>query len=85
VSNDRIAETSREVFVHRPKKATLHFVPHHLAHAHVRFPFLGYAESGILTIDRLGEKSSRFFACAGGMEFALFEETMPPDRSAFSP
>jgi carbamoyltransferase len=77
VSNDRIAEEIAEVFGHRPK-ATLHFVPHHLAHAACAFHSSGYAESGILTIDGFGEKSSSVFALGGRDGIRLIEETMLP-------
>jgi carbamoyltransferase len=77
VSNDRIVEEIAEVFGHRPR-ATLHFVPHHLAHAACAFHSSGYAESGILTIDGFGERSSSVFALGGRNGIRVFEETMLP-------
>jgi carbamoyltransferase len=77
VSNARVAEEIAEVFEHRPK-ATLHFVPHHLAHAACAFHSSGYAESGILTIDGFGEKSSSVFALGGPQGIRVVEETMLP-------
>jgi carbamoyltransferase len=77
VSNDRIVEEIAEVFGRRPR-ATLHFVPHHLAHAACAFHSSGYAESGILTIDGFGERSSSVFALGGRNGIRVFEETMLP-------
>jgi carbamoyltransferase len=77
LSNDRIAEEIAEVFGDQPK-ATLHFVPHHLAHAACAFHSSGYAESGILTIDGFGEKSSSVFALGGPDGIRVMEETMLP-------
>jgi carbamoyltransferase len=77
VSNHRIAEEIAEVFGHRPK-ATLHFVPHHLAHAACAFHSSGFAEAGILTIDGFGEKSSSVFALGGPSGIRAVEETMLP-------
>ncbi len=77
VSNDRIAEEIQEVFGRRPK-ATLHFVPHHLAHAACAFYSSGYANSGILTIDGFGEKSSSVFAIGSENGIQALEETMLP-------
>jgi carbamoyltransferase len=77
VSNDRIAEEIAEVFGRRPR-ATLHFVPHHLAHAACAFHSSGYAESGILTIDGFGERSSSVFALGGRNGIRVLEETMLP-------
>jgi carbamoyltransferase len=77
VSNDRIEEEIAEVF-ERPPKAKVHFVPHHLAHAACAFHSSGYAESGILTIDGFGEKSSSIFAVGGKQGIRVLEETMLP-------
>jgi len=77
VSNDRIAEEIAEVFGARPQ-AALHFVPHHLAHAACAFHSSGYAESGILTIDGFGERSSSVFALGGRDGIRVLEETMLP-------
>jgi carbamoyltransferase len=77
VSNDRIAEEIAEVFEHR-SKAMLHFVPHHLAHAACAFHSSGFAESGILTIDGFGEKSSSVFALGERHGIRVVEETMLP-------
>ena len=77
VSNDRIAEEIAELFEHR-SKAMLHFVPHHLAHAACAFYSSGFAESGILTIDGFGEKSSSVFALGERHGIRVVEETMLP-------
>jgi carbamoyltransferase len=77
VSNERIEEAIEEVFERRPK-ATLHFVPHHLAHAACAFYSSGYRESGILTIDGFGEKSSSIFAIGSEDGIRVAEETMIP-------
>jgi carbamoyltransferase len=77
VSNDRIEAEIQEVFGRRPK-STLHFVPHHLAHAACAFYSSGYAESGILTIDGFGEKSSSLFAIGTKTGIRVLEETMLP-------
>jgi carbamoyltransferase len=77
VSNRRIEEEIEELFGRRPK-ATLHFVPHHLAHAASAFHSSGYAESGILTIDGFGERSSSIFAIGDRKGIRVFEETMIP-------
>jgi carbamoyltransferase len=77
VSNDRIVEEIEEVFGQQPR-ATLHFVPHHLAHAACAFYSSGYSESGILTIDGFGEKSSSIFAIGGKEGIRVIEETMLP-------
>jgi len=78
VSNERIAEQIAEVFAERTHRAKLHFVPHHLAHAASAFYSSGYAESGVLTIDGFGEKSSSIFALAGAEGIRVLEETMLP-------
>jgi carbamoyltransferase len=77
VSNERIKEEIEELFGRRPK-ATLHFVPHHLAHAASAFYSSGYPESGILTVDGFGEKSSSIFAIGDKKGIRVFEETMLP-------
>ena len=77
VSNERIEEEIEELFEGRPR-APLHFVPHHLAHAACAFYSSGYAESGILTIDGFGEKSSSIFAIGDKGGIRVFEETMLP-------
>jgi carbamoyltransferase len=77
VSNERIEEEIEELFGRRPK-ATLHFVPHHLAHAASAFHSSGYPESGILTVDGFGEKSSSIFAIGDKEGIRVFEETMLP-------
>jgi carbamoyltransferase len=78
VSNERIADQIGEVFGERAHNAKLHFVPHHLAHAASAFYSSGYAESGVLTIDGFGEKSSSIFALAGAEGIRVLEETMLP-------
>jgi carbamoyltransferase len=78
VSNERIADQIAEVFAERTHRAKLHFVPHHLAHAASAFYSSGYAESGVLTIDGFGEKSSSVFALAGTEGIRVLEETMLP-------
>ena len=78
VSNDRIAEEINELFDNRVGRATLHFVPHHLAHAASAFYSSGYRESGVLTIDGWGEKSSSVFAIGGPDGLQVLEETMLP-------
>src|SRR6266705_993460 len=78
VSNERIAEEIAELFDGRDCTATLHFVPHHLAHAASAFYSSGYAESGVLTIDGFGEKSSSVFALGGADGIRILEETMLP-------
>jgi carbamoyltransferase len=77
VSNERVKEEIEDVFERRPK-ATLHFVPHHLAHAASAFYSSGYPESGILTIDGFGEKSSSIFAIGGDNGIRVVEQTMLP-------
>jgi carbamoyltransferase len=77
VSNERIEEEIEELFEGRPR-APLHFVPHHLAHAACAFYSSGYAESGILTIDGFGEKSSSIFAIGDKGGIRVLEETMLP-------
>jgi len=78
VSNERISDEIAEVFAERAHKAKIHFVPHHLAHAASAFYSSGYAESGVLTIDGFGEKSSSVFALAGAEGIRVLEETMLP-------
>jgi carbamoyltransferase len=78
VSNDRIGHEINEIFDHRVGRATLHFVPHHLAHAASAFYSSGYRESGILTIDGWGERSSSIFAIGGPDGLQVLEETMLP-------
>jgi carbamoyltransferase len=77
VSNECIEREIAELF-ERPPRATLHFVPHHLAHAACAFYSSGYPESGILTIDGFGEKSSSVFAIGDREGIRVFEETMLP-------
>ncbi len=78
VSNERIREEIQELFDDRIGGATLHFVPHHLAHAASAFYSSGYRESGVLTIDGFGEKSSSIFALGGPDGLRVLEETMLP-------
>jgi carbamoyltransferase len=78
VSNERIADEIAEIFADRAHKAKLHFVPHHLAHAASAFYSSGYGESGVLTIDGFGEKSSSIFALADAGGIRVLEETMLP-------
>jgi carbamoyltransferase len=78
VSNERIAGEIAEVFESRHRRATLHFVPHHLAHAASAFYSSGYSDSGILTIDGFGEKSSSIFALGGRDGLRVMEETKLP-------
>jgi carbamoyltransferase len=78
VSNERIAEEIAELFDGRVGGATIHFVPHHLAHAASAFYSSGYRESGVLTIDGFGEKSSSIFAIGGPDGLQVFEETLLP-------
>jgi carbamoyltransferase len=78
VSNQRVAQEVMDVFDGHARHATLHFVPHHLAHAASAFYSSGYAESGILTIDGFGEKSSSIFALGGPDGIRVIEETMLP-------
>ena len=78
VSNERIADEIAALFDGRTGKATLHFVPHHLAHAASAFYSSGFPESGVLTIDGFGEKSSSIFAVGGPDGLKVLEETMLP-------
>jgi len=78
VSNERIADEISALFDGRTRKATLHFVPHHLAHAASAFYSSGYRESGVLTIDGFGENSSSIFAIGGPNGLKLVEETALP-------
>ena len=78
VSNEKIREEITELFDDRIGGATLHFVPHHLAHAASAFYSSGYRESGVLTIDGFGEKSSSIFAIGGPDGLQVMEETMLP-------
>ena len=78
VSNDRIVEEIADLFDDRVGRAKLHFVPHHLAHAASAFYSSGYCESGVLTIDGFGEKSSSIFAIGGPEGLQVFEETLLP-------
>jgi carbamoyltransferase len=78
VSNERISEEIAELFEDHGRRPTLHFVPHHLAHAASAFYSSGYSESGILTLDGFGEKSSSIFALGGSDGIHLCEETMLP-------
>jgi carbamoyltransferase len=78
VSNERISDEIAELFDHRIGNAKLHFVPHHLAHAASAFYSSGYRESGVLTIDGFGERSSSIFAIGGPDGLRVLEETMLP-------
>ncbi len=78
VSNERIADEIAALFDGRTGNATLHFVPHHLAHAASAFYSSGYRESGVLTIDGFGEKSSSIFAIGGPDGLKIVEETVLP-------
>jgi carbamoyltransferase len=78
VANERIAAEIAELFDDRIGKAQLHFVPHHLAHAASAFYSSGYRESGVLTIDGFGEKSSSIFAVGGPDGLQVLEETLLP-------
>jgi carbamoyltransferase len=78
VSNERVAEEISGLFDGQGRRPTLHFVPHHLAHAASAFYSSGYAESGILTLDGFGEKSSSIFALGGSDGVHPVEETMLP-------
>jgi carbamoyltransferase len=78
VSNERIAKEITELFDNRARNAEIHFVPHHLAHAASAFYSSGYRESGVLTIDGFGEKSSSIFAIGGPDGLQVLEETLLP-------
>jgi carbamoyltransferase len=78
VSNERIAEEIANLFDDRVANAKIHFVPHHLAHAASAFYSSGYRESGVLTIDGFGEKSSSIFAIGGPDGLQVLEETLLP-------
>lgn len=78
VCNARIAEEIAELFDGRIGSAEIHFVPHHLAHAASAFYSSGYRESGVLTIDGFGEKSSSIFAIGGLDGLKVLEETLLP-------
>ena len=78
VSNQRVALAAAALLDGRARQAVLHFVPHHLAHAASAFYSSGYSESGILTIDGFGEKSSSIFASGGPDGVRVIEETMLP-------
>jgi carbamoyltransferase len=78
VSNERIAAEIGELFDGRVSGAKIHFVPHHLAHAASAFYSSGYRESGVLTIDGFGEKSSSIFAIGDSEGLKLIEETLLP-------
>jgi carbamoyltransferase len=78
VANERIAEEIDELFDGRRGRAQLHFVPHHLAHAASAFYSSGFAESGVLTIDGFGERSSSIFALADRHGIVPREETLLP-------
>src|SRR5262249_7084743 len=77
-SNESIVEEVPNVFGAQLNGAKLHFLPHHLAHAASAFYSSGYAESGILTIDGFGEKSSSIFALGNRDGLRLMEETLLP-------
>src|ERR1043166_9069268 len=78
VSNERICDEIAELFMQRRYKAKLHFVRPHLAHPASAFYSSGYGESGVLTIDGFGEKSSSIFAIADAGGIHVLEETMLP-------
>jgi carbamoyltransferase len=78
VSNERVTEEIAELFDGHGRRPTLHFVPHHLAHAASAFYSSGHPESGILTLDGFGEKSSSIFALGESDGIHLLEETMLP-------
>jgi len=78
VANPMIAKEITELFTDHRCKATIHFVPHHLAHAASAFYSSGYAESGVLTIDGFGEKSSSIFAMGAADGVTQIEETVLP-------
>jgi carbamoyltransferase len=77
VSNESMEKEIVKLFERSPR-ASVHFVPHHLAHAACAFYSSGYAESGILTIDGFGEKSSSVFAIGNKDGMRVLEETMLP-------
>jgi carbamoyltransferase len=83
VSNQRVALEAAELLDGRARHAVLHFVPHHLAHAASAFYSSGYRESGILTIDGFGEKSSSIFASGGRTESACSRRQCCRARSAY--
>lgn len=78
LSNERIADEIAELFVGRRHRPNIHFVPHHLAHAASAFYSSGYSESGVLTIDGFGERSSSIFAVGTASGIQQMEETMLP-------
>jgi carbamoyltransferase len=78
VRNEMIAKEVAELFADHKRSATIHFVPHHLAHAASAFYSSGYAESGVLTIDGFGERSSSIFALGTADGLEPKEETMLP-------
>jgi carbamoyltransferase len=78
VSNDRIAEELEELLGGIPPKTKVHFVSHHLAHAASAFYSSGFQESGVLTLDGFGEKSSSIFAIGSPDGIRQMEETLLP-------
>lgn len=78
VSNESIVAEINELFEDGKKRPTIHFVPHHLAHAASAFYSSGYREAGIFTIDGFGERSSSVFAIGTAAGLRAMEETMLP-------
>ncbi len=78
VANAKIKEEIAELFDGAIDHAQIHFVPHHLAHAASTFYSSGFSESGVLTIDGFGEKSSSIFALGSPDGLQLVEETLLP-------
>lgn len=78
VANDQIAGNFKSLVGTESEEITLHFVPHHVAHAASAFYSSGFSEAGILTFDGSGEKSSSIFAVGDQKGIRVLEEAMLP-------
>ncbi|MBI4436609.1 MAG: carbamoyltransferase [Candidatus Omnitrophica bacterium] len=75
---DHVQKTLREVGID-PRKVSLHFVEHHLAHAASAYHLSGFQESAIMTVDAAGEFTSTLFGEGKGGKILVRKEIVVPD------
>ena len=62
-----------------PRKVSIHFVEHHLAHAASAYLFSGFQGSAILTVDAAGEFTSTLFGEGKDGKITILKEIVVPD------
>jgi len=75
---DKLTRTLNEAGIN-PKKAKIHFVEHHLAHASSAYHLSGFKDAAILSIDGAGEFTSTLFANGQNGVIKKIKEIIYPD------